>query len=111
MRDSFSTLTFCAGNVCGSPSAEQFPVKLLQDTREINVTSTDTHALVGESMDKTAQDIAVFHGVDHPENHRARQLRLCVGHFEKIMLTGWGPKQNSASRPPPPESRRCSFAP
>lgn len=100
MRDSFSTLTVYTGNVCGLPSAEQLLAKLLQGTREINVTSTGTHALGGESMDKTAQEIVVFHGVDHPENYRARQLRLCAGHSEKIMLRGRGPKQNSASRPP-----------
>lgn len=74
MRNSFSILTVCTGNVCRSPLAERLLEGMLRDFPEVNVSSAGIKALVGESMLAATREIAFSYGVENTETHRARQV-------------------------------------
>lgn len=69
----FKNILFvCVGNICRSPSAEVMMRHALQG-RDIQVSSAGLGALVGHSVDTTAQELLLEHGLDASE-HRARQI-------------------------------------
>lgn len=63
-------LVVCVGNICRSPMAEAMFEHRLQGT---GFSSAGIGALVGNPMDKTAQDVLASHGVNFGE-HWARQV-------------------------------------
>lgn len=63
-------LTVCIGNICRSPVAEAMLKAALP---EKNIWSAGIAALEGHAADKTAQEIALQHGLDISA-HRAQQL-------------------------------------
>jgi protein-tyrosine phosphatase len=73
-KDRFSILTVCTGNICRSPLAEHLFREGLKRWTVVDVASAGTSALVGESMTVETIAIARDHGVQAPEQHRARQL-------------------------------------
>lgn len=86
MRNSFSILTVCTGNICRSPLAEQLLVAHLQGIPEITISSAGTRALVGEPMLATTQEIAHSYGVETTEAHRARQVNETLLESSDLIL-------------------------
>ena len=64
MRNSFSILTVCTGNVCRSPLAEQLLRNRLRDVSAIEVSSAGLQALVEQPMFDVTQEIARSYGVE-----------------------------------------------
>lgn len=86
MRNSFSILTVCTGNICRSPLAEQLLVAHLRGIPEITISSAGTRALVGEPMLATTQEIAHSYGVETTEAHRARQVNEALLESSDLIL-------------------------
>jgi protein-tyrosine phosphatase len=82
----FSILTVCTGNICRSPLAEHLLRDGLKAYPAIELASAGTHALVGEPM--TAETIAIAHehGVQVPEQHRARDLTVEQLHGADLVI-------------------------
>ncbi|QGU05152.1 arsenate reductase/protein-tyrosine-phosphatase family protein [Corynebacterium comes] len=86
MRNSFSILTVCTGNICRSPLAEQLLVTQLRNIPEITISSAGTRALVGEPMFATTQEIAHSYGAETTEAHRARQVNETLLESSDLIL-------------------------
>lgn len=87
MRNSFSILTVCTGNVCRSPLAEQLLRNRLRDVSAIEVSSAGLQALVEQPMFDVTQEIARSYGVDDTDSHRARQVTETLLESSALILT------------------------
>ncbi|KQQ57283.1 phosphotyrosine protein phosphatase [Pseudomonas sp. Leaf127] len=65
-------LVICTGNICRSPMAEAM-LRARLATPGIQVHSAGLHALIGEPMDRLAQEVLRDHGLVPPA-HQARQV-------------------------------------
>lgn len=71
--DRLSILTVCTGNICRSPLTEKLLASKL-DGLPVVVSSSGTHALVGQGMPIENVQIAKNLGVQDSQSHSARQL-------------------------------------
>lgn len=71
-------LALCVGNICRSPIAQAL---LARELPNYEVNSAGLSALVGQSADPQAKEVAGRHGLDL-EDHRAQQITalLCQQH-------------------------------
>jgi len=77
-----SVLVVCVGNICRSPVGE----RLLQTLApQIAVTSAGLGALVGQSADATASEVAAAYGLDL-HGHAARQFTPALGQAADLIL-------------------------
>lgn len=77
-----SVLVVCVGNICRSPVGE----RLLQTLApQIAVTSAGLGALVGQSADATASEVAAAYGLDL-QGHAARQFTPALGQAADLIL-------------------------
>lgn len=73
LRDPFTVLFVCTGNICRSPIAEQvFRARL--GSPAVVFSSAGTDAMVGHGMPQQAIDVSMRLKA-YPDGHRARQLR------------------------------------
>lgn len=78
-----SILVVCVGNICRSPTGEEL-LKLSFPSKKI--ASAGIAALVGNGVDKTAQEVAFSNGIDLSK-HIARQLTVNLCHeFDLILV-------------------------
>ena len=75
-------LVVCVGNICRSPLGERL---LAKDAPHLVVTSAGIGALVGNSADQTAQEVATSHGVSL-NGHVARQFTAEMGRAADLIL-------------------------
>jgi protein-tyrosine phosphatase len=82
-----SVLVVCVGNICRSPVGERVLSALLRKRGvAVEVSSAGIAALVGQSADETAADVAARHGIDL-QGHVARQFIRELGAAHDLILT------------------------
>lgn len=75
-------LVVCVGNICRSPLGERL---LQHHAPHLSITSAGISALVGNSADETALEVAAMHGVSL-DGHRARQFTAELGKAADLIL-------------------------
>ena len=83
-KDIINILAVCTGNICRSPMAEGI-LRSTMDNLLINISSSGTHALVGNPAAEFAVITASENGIDI-SGHRARILNPEIIHGSNIIL-------------------------
>lgn len=82
-----SVLVVCVGNICRSPVGERtLSAQLRERGAAVDVSSAGIAALIGQSADETAADVAAQHGLDL-QGHVARQFSRELGAAHDLILT------------------------
>lgn len=87
MRDTFSILMVCTGNICRSPLAAQLLADSFWDVPEIKVESAGTHAVPGQSMPEDSLAVALMMGATSADIHQARQVTEDMLKAADLILT------------------------
>lgn len=100
-----SVLVVCVGNICRSPVGERLLASALPDGA-VSVSSAGLGALVGQSADTRAAEIAARHGLSL-DGHVARQFTPAMGREHDLILIMEAGHRTAITRQAPELSGRC----